>query len=69
MSEVPAEAAEIANAIAESYQTLQTNSHSELVDRAEPSIRPAHPNIPLNLCLGAVLGALLGLALRQWCFG
>ena len=32
----------------------------EIIDRAEPALRPIRPNKPFNLFLGAVTGTLLG---------
>jgi serine/threonine protein kinase len=79
------EAAEIANAIAESYAAYHAEelrasrqarkdaadnaselpSESQLirvsiVDRATPPLRPAYPNKPLNIALGALAGIVLG---------
>ena len=54
------EAAEMANAVVESYRSLRTDVRVEIVDRAEPSLRPFRPNVPLNLWLGACGGILLG---------
>jgi uncharacterized protein involved in exopolysaccharide biosynthesis len=54
------EAAEIANAIVESYRSARPANRVEVVDQAEPAWRPARPNKPLNLFLGAVIGLVLG---------
>lgn len=35
----------------------------EIMDRAVPSLRPARPNKPLNITLGAVVGLILGLGI------
>ena len=71
----PKEAAQIANAVAESYVAYQrsaTNklgglpaefSHPQITDRAEPGKLPVRPNKPLNIALGVVAGGLLGLLL------
>lgn len=59
-SESAGEAAEIANAVAETSREMRPN-HITIVDRAEPSRRPVRPNVPLNLALGVGAGALLGL--------
>jgi len=55
-SELPGEAADIANAIATVY-CQQTGA--ELVDRAVTPIRPVRPNPFLNLALGVAGGGLL----------
>jgi serine/threonine protein kinase/capsular polysaccharide biosynthesis protein len=60
----PEEAAQIANEIAQTYKN-HNNSGSfqvEIVDRALPSLRASHPNKPLNLAIGALLGLVLGTA-------
>jgi uncharacterized protein involved in exopolysaccharide biosynthesis len=54
------EAAEIANAIAETYRSVRTSSRIEIIDRAEPSRRPARPDVALNLLIGAVVASILG---------
>ena len=66
------EAAQIANAIAESYRdyrvtaagnsVLQSQKSAlvEIVDKAEPGLAPVKPNKPLNFAIGAVAGAFLG---------
>jgi uncharacterized protein involved in exopolysaccharide biosynthesis len=33
----------------------------ELVDRAEPGLRPVRPNVPVNLAIGILLGGLASL--------
>jgi hypothetical protein len=55
------EAADIANAIAESYRSIRTQVAVSILDPAQPSPRPARPNIPLNLFLGAAAGLVLAL--------
>ncbi len=60
----PAECAQLANAIAETgAQPARSGSGSDslkIVDRAVPPLKPARPNKPLNLALGAVVGVFLG---------
>ena len=67
------EAARIANEIAIVYQQHQrANNQSdkpgmagvrvEIVDRAEPTLRPSEPNLTLNIGLGALAGTVAGLA-------
>jgi serine/threonine protein kinase len=53
------EAAEIANAIVDSYRAARPTSRVQVIDRAEPASRPARPNKPLNLLLGAGVGLVL----------
>lgn len=66
------EAAQIANAIAESYRDyrLATAVHADpkipadapvvVVDKAEPGREPVRPNKPLNIALGVMAGIVLG---------
>ena len=63
-SEEADEAAELANAIAQSYIDNGTlgRSQVEIVDRALPALRPIRPNKPLNLVVGMLLGLVLGTA-------
>lgn len=64
-------AAEIANKIVDVYRlvskTARPQGNVEVADRAEPSLRPVRPNLPLNLFLGLVsslaFSAILALAL------
>jgi capsular polysaccharide biosynthesis protein len=55
------EAAALANAIAHAFKSLRPEAVVEIVDEAIPPLRPARPNVPLNLALGAALA--IGLAL------
>jgi uncharacterized protein involved in exopolysaccharide biosynthesis len=67
------ETAQIANAVAESYRDFRVlsvgktvgrvpkDSLVQITDRAQPGLVPVRPNKPLNICLGAVAGAFLGL--------
>ncbi len=69
-SELPDEAALIANKIAEEYQALEHTSSTpggneasvsvQIVDTARPGLRPVRPNKALNLAIGALAGLLLG---------
>jgi capsular polysaccharide biosynthesis protein len=64
-SDNPREAANLANAVAESYQEYALEKKYpagavEIVDRAEPARQPCKPNKPLNIALGAVAGIVLG---------
>lgn len=63
-SEKPDEAAEISNAVVDAYANSfasQANSiHVRVLDRAVPALRPARPNKPLNIGLGALAGVFLG---------
>jgi len=64
-SEDRAEAANIANAIAQAYTDYAARKSNtmqvQMVDSAQPAIRPARPNKPLNISLGVVIGVVLGL--------
>jgi len=42
---------------------LPNASMVQVVDWAEPGIRPVRPNIPLNIALGAVVGLIMGVGL------
>lgn len=66
------EAAQIANAVAESYRDNRgaaagklgrqpaESSPAQITDRAEPGRFPVKPNKPLNIALGVVAGIVLG---------
>lgn len=56
------ECAQLANEIAETgaRQTPPGSGAVRIVDKAVPPLRPSRPNTPLNLALGAVVGAFLG---------
>jgi capsular polysaccharide biosynthesis protein len=64
------DAAQIANAIADSYNAYRhpaasdnssaSVSNTVIVDRATPGHAPVRPNKPLNITLGALMGVLLG---------
>ena len=65
----PAESAQLANAVAAAYSDLRTGAgsdgvnmvyHVEIVDRAVPALHPVRPNKPLNICIGAAAGGVLG---------
>jgi hypothetical protein len=43
--------------------SLPATSMVQIVDRAVPSARPIRPNMPLNICIGIVVGGLGGLFL------
>src|SRR5262249_32314575 len=42
---------------------LPKNSMVEIVDRAQPGLRPVRPNKPLNIALGVVIGLVVGVGL------
>ncbi len=61
------EAAHLANAIARTGVTnavfataSDPQGRSEIIDLALPALKPSRPNKPLNLALGALVGAFLG---------
>lgn len=70
-SESPSEAAELANAVAESYGQYLAESgrgfRAEIVDRAHPPLRPARPNKMLNLSLGVAVGLVFGAGCGLFC--
>ena len=64
-SEDKLEAAQIANSLAEIFCALPSSSaagiQAEIMDHAQPSRNPARPNKPLNILIGGIAAALLGL--------
>lgn len=60
-AEDPWEAADLANAIAESYRSHRTANRVAIVDTADPGTRPVRPNVPVNLAVGGVCSLVLGL--------
>jgi uncharacterized protein involved in exopolysaccharide biosynthesis len=67
-SRIPVEAAELANAIAETgitnavYTRVQAHNDTPLIiDQAVPGLRPVRPNKTLNFTLGALVGTVLGI--------
>jgi uncharacterized protein involved in exopolysaccharide biosynthesis len=70
------EAAQIANAVAESYHDFSIERRKKalasanpliladppvlIIDQAQPALQPCRPNKPLNIALGAVAGIILG---------
>lgn len=60
-------AADLANAVAESYLALPAggpgiSSHrGSLIDLADPGLKPVRPNIPLNVFLGLAAGGVVGM--------
>jgi capsular polysaccharide biosynthesis protein len=62
-SDQPAEAAQLANTIADSYRDYRSHIVKvEIVDTAVPGLRPVRPNKPMNITLGILGGILLALA-------
>jgi capsular polysaccharide biosynthesis protein len=62
-SDQPAEAAQLANAIAESYREYRSHiGPAEIVDMAVPGLRPVRPNKPMNIALGIIGGMFFALA-------
>ena len=62
----PTEAQEIAQALAEEYQTHRTDAQKkrvEIIDYADLPVQAVRPNIPLNITLGVVAGLILGVGL------
>jgi capsular polysaccharide biosynthesis protein len=61
-SDQPAEAAQLANATAESYREYRLHIVPvEIVDKALPGLKPVRPNKPMNIALGIFGGMLLAL--------
>ena len=62
----PRQAQEIAQALAEEYQTHRTDAQKkrvEIIDYADLPVQAVRPNIPLNITLGVVAGLILGVGL------
>ena len=72
----PRQAQEIAQALAEEYQTYRYETHRaypgqtarersgvKIIDDAERPVQAVRPNIPLNITLGVVAGLILGVGL------
>jgi uncharacterized protein involved in exopolysaccharide biosynthesis len=73
-SDDPREAAMVANAVVDAYVEYAAEKNYpvhavEIMDRAEPARQPSKPNKPLNITLGAVFGALAGLAVAALVWG
>jgi serine/threonine protein kinase len=62
----PVHAADIANAIARTYCE---QTHAELVDLADPPVRPMRPNAFVNLAVGVIAGIMFGLLVGGMTFG
>jgi serine/threonine protein kinase len=60
-SDSPAEAAEIANKIVETYCALPPPVRANITERAMVPSYPIRPNVPLNIFLGVVCGGILGI--------
>ncbi|SVE14659.1 uncharacterized protein METZ01_LOCUS467513, partial [marine metagenome] len=59
-------AQQIAQALAEEYQTHRTDAQKkrvEIIDDADLPVQAVRPNIPLNITLGVVAGLILGVGL------
>ena len=57
---------QIAQALAEEYQTHRTDAQKKrvkIIDDAERPVQAVRPNIPLNITLGVVAGLILGVGL------
>ena len=65
-SDNPVETARIASAVIDSYARYEAirarGIRVEVLDAPRPPVEPVHPNVPVNLVLGAVVGIVLGLA-------
>ncbi len=66
-SDIPEEAAEIANQVVEVYRTSSLaprgpdgKPRMQILDKAQPNPRPARPNKPLNIAIGLAIGGVLG---------
>ena len=65
---IPAEAAEFANAIAQTgitnaifTATSDRNTSPRILDLAVPDLKPVRPSKPLNFALGTLVGSVLGI--------
>lgn len=64
----PYSAAELANAIASTFQSdigdiMNTVDNVAITYNAVPNLSPVSPNIPLNLIIGLLLGAIVGVGI------
>ena len=74
LDENRATAAQIANAVADVYRRNAKSATRplvvEVVDGAEPGIRPVRPNVPMSLTMGwlgsVIVAALVALVTRRW---
>jgi hypothetical protein len=57
----PAEAAEVANKIADVYVALPASHNAEIIERASPDPRAVYPNVPQAIFAGVVASTTLGL--------
>jgi hypothetical protein len=62
----PAEAAEIANQITESYCALPPTVRANIIERAMVPSSPIRPNVPHNIFLGMIIGGVLGIFAGTW---
>ncbi len=67
-SDTPAEASSIANRIAEVYRDSQLapkgpdgKSSVQIIDKAEPNLRPVRPNKVRAIAIGCIVGAVLAI--------
>jgi capsular polysaccharide biosynthesis protein len=61
-SDNASEAAELANAVAQSYREYRSGTTpADIVDMAVPGLRPVRPNKPRNIALGIIGGMFLAL--------
>jgi hypothetical protein len=65
-SDSPAEAAEIANKITETYCALPPPVRANTIERAMVPSSPIRPNVPLNIFLGTVCGGVIGMFAGAW---
>jgi tyrosine-protein kinase Etk/Wzc len=61
--------AKLFQSLSEQHQLAQIDEQSDarvyqVVDRAHVPVRPARPNLPVNLALSLILGAALGIAIN-----
>ncbi|MDN5372931.1 MAG: protein tyrosine kinase modulator [Carnobacterium sp.] len=64
----PYKAAEMANAVAETFQSeigtiMNSVDNVAIAYKAVPNVNPISPNIPLNLILGLLVGGMLGIGI------
>lgn len=64
----PYKAAEIANAVADTFQSeigtiMNSVDNVAITYKAVPNVNPISPNIPMNLIIGLLLGGMLGIGI------
>src|SRR5690348_951388 len=65
-SDSPAEAAEIANKIMETYCALPPAPRGNFIERATIPSHQFRPNVPINIFVGIIAGGVIGIFVGAW---